>query len=113
MKRTLTQKLGLLGVLSFLSYAAAVALCMMLVGAVGMNSGIFDNPFLIWGRYRKGLSGRRCRFPSSSTTPRWTARTPAASCSGCRRASLRWKNRQPERGQEGPDDQKEVLTWKI
>ena len=35
MKRTLTQKLGLLGVLSFLSYAAAVALCMMLVGAVG------------------------------------------------------------------------------
>lgn len=55
MKRTLTQKLGLLGVLSFLSYAAAVALCMMLVGAVGMNSGIFDNPFLIWGRYRKGL----------------------------------------------------------
>ena len=24
-------------------------------GAVGMNSGIFNNPFLIWGRYRKGL----------------------------------------------------------
>lgn len=22
-------------------------------GAVGMNSGIFDNPFIIWGRYRK------------------------------------------------------------
>lgn len=37
MKRTLTQKLGLLGVLSFLSYAAAVALCMMLVGAIGMK----------------------------------------------------------------------------
>ena len=55
MKRTLTQKLGLLGVLSFLSYAAAVALCMMLVGAVGMNSGIFNNPFLIWGRYRRKL----------------------------------------------------------
>lgn len=55
MKRTLTQKLGLLGVLSFFSYAAAVALCMMLVGAVGMNSGIFNNPFLIWGRYRRGL----------------------------------------------------------
>ena len=35
MKRTLTQKLGLLGVLSFLSYAAAVVLCMMLVGAGG------------------------------------------------------------------------------
>ena len=24
-------------------------------GAVGMNSGIFNNPFMIWGRYRKGL----------------------------------------------------------
>lgn len=23
-------------------------------GAVGMNSGIFNNPFIIWGRYRKG-----------------------------------------------------------
>ena len=22
-------------------------------GAVGMNSGIFNNPFLIWGRYKK------------------------------------------------------------
>ena len=24
-------------------------------GAVGMNSGIYNNPFLIWGRYRKTL----------------------------------------------------------
>ena len=24
-------------------------------GAVGMNSGIFKNPFLVWGKYRKGL----------------------------------------------------------
>jgi len=24
-------------------------------GAVGMNSGIFNNPFMIWGRYRKHL----------------------------------------------------------
>lgn len=24
-------------------------------GAVGMNSGIFNNPFIIWGRYRKNL----------------------------------------------------------
>ena len=22
-------------------------------GAVGMNSGIFNNPFMIWGKYRK------------------------------------------------------------
>ena len=22
-------------------------------GAVGMNSGIFNNPFMIWGRYRR------------------------------------------------------------
>lgn len=24
-------------------------------GAVGMNSGIFNNPFIIWGRYRRRL----------------------------------------------------------
>ena len=24
-------------------------------GAVGMNSGIFNNPFIIWGKYRKKL----------------------------------------------------------
>ena len=24
-------------------------------GAAGMNSGIFNNPFLIWGKYQKGL----------------------------------------------------------
>lgn len=24
-------------------------------GAVGMNSGIFNNPFIIWGKYNKGL----------------------------------------------------------
>ena len=24
-------------------------------GVVGMNSGIFNNPFLIWGKYRRGL----------------------------------------------------------
>lgn len=28
-------------------------------GAVGMYSGIFNNPFLIWGRYRKSLFGVR------------------------------------------------------
>ena len=24
-------------------------------GAVGMNSGIFNNPFIIWGKYHQGL----------------------------------------------------------
>ena len=32
-------------------------------GAVGMNSGIFNNPFLIWGRYRK--KWLRYKFPIS------------------------------------------------
>ncbi len=32
-------------------------------GAVGMNSGIFNNPFIIWGRYRK--KGLRCRLTIS------------------------------------------------
>lgn len=25
-------------------------------GAVGMNSGIFNNPFIIWGRYHRGFT---------------------------------------------------------
>lgn len=24
-------------------------------GAVGMNSGIFNNPFIIWGKYHEGI----------------------------------------------------------
>ncbi|MBE6973519.1 MAG: chloramphenicol acetyltransferase [Ruminococcaceae bacterium] len=32
-------------------------------GAVGMNSGIFNNPFIIWGRYRK--KGFRYQLPIS------------------------------------------------
>ncbi len=32
-------------------------------GAVGINSGIFNNPFLIWGRYRKKLF--HCTLPVS------------------------------------------------
>ncbi len=32
-------------------------------GAVGMHSGIYNNPFLIWGRYRKKLF--RYRLPLS------------------------------------------------
>ena len=26
-------------------------------GAVGMNSGIYNNPFIIWGRYKRRCSG--------------------------------------------------------
>lgn len=43
-------------------YNACELLCVMMVcidteldGAVGMNSGIFNNPFIIWGRYHRGL----------------------------------------------------------
>ena len=32
-------------------------------GAVGMNSGIFNNPFMIWGRYRKKFF--KCYLPIS------------------------------------------------
>ena len=32
-------------------------------GAVGMNSGIFNNPFIIWGKYRK--RGFRYELPIS------------------------------------------------
>ena len=36
---------------SFLVHCAGVNL----YGAVGMYSGIFNNPFLIWGKYRRQL----------------------------------------------------------
>ncbi len=32
-------------------------------GAVGMNSGIFNNPFMIWGRYR--IDGEKAALPIS------------------------------------------------
>lgn len=32
-------------------------------GAVGMNSGIFNNPFIIWGKYR--LEGKKALLPIS------------------------------------------------
>lgn len=32
-------------------------------GAIGMNSGIFNNPFMIWGKYR--LDGNQARLPIS------------------------------------------------
>ena len=57
-------------------------------GAVGMNSGIFNNPFLIWGSYRKGFFGPHCLSPSSFITHRWTAHTPGNFCSACSRSSV-------------------------
>lgn len=32
-------------------------------GAIGMNSGIFNNPFMIWGKYR--ISGKKALLPIS------------------------------------------------
>lgn len=53
-------------------------------GAVGMNSGIFNNPFLIWGKYRRKGFRYFSLSPSSSTTPRWTAPTQAGSWKCCK-----------------------------
>ena len=53
-------------------------------GAVGMNSGIFNNPFIIWGKYRKKASVMSCPFPSSFTTRRWTAPTRVDFWNSCR-----------------------------
>ena len=56
-------------------------------GAVGMNSGIFNNPFLIWGRYRKNGLDMSCPSPSSFTTHRWTAPMPGGSWPICKKKS--------------------------
>ena len=44
-----------------------------LEAAVGMYSGIFNNPFIIWGRLLK----QRSRSRSSSATHKWTVLTQA------------------------------------
>lgn len=48
-----------------------------LEAAVGMYSGIFNNPFIIWGGYRSRLLKQRSRSRSSSTTHKWTVLTQA------------------------------------
>lgn len=42
-------------------------------GAVNIYAGCYNNPFLIWGKYRKKWLRPPCRCPSSSTTLSWTA----------------------------------------
>ena len=42
-------------------------------GAVGMNSGIFNNPFIIWGKYRKKHSGTISPYPSNFIIHKWMA----------------------------------------
>ena len=48
-----------------------------LEAAVGMYSGIFNNPFIIWGRYSSRLLKKRSRSRSSSATHKWTVLTQA------------------------------------
>ena len=47
---------------------------------INQYSGIFTNPFVAWGRYRKGWLS-----PSSSTTHRWTVNMPPDSWKNCKR----------------------------
>ena len=42
-------------------------------GAVGMYSGVFNNPFLIWTKYKRRLWKCTLTVPSSFTTHRWMA----------------------------------------
>ena len=46
-------------------------------GAVGMNSGIFNNPFIIWGRYKKKWFRYYLPLSSSFIIHRWTAHMQA------------------------------------
>ena len=41
--------------------------------AVNIYAGCYNNPFLIWGQYRKKWLRAPCRCPFSSTTPNWMA----------------------------------------
>ena len=74
-------------------------------GAVGMNSGVFNNPFLIWGRYRRKLLKTVLPISFQSTTRRWTARTRDAFWRSCRRTFERSPSQKHERsGFHEPDD---------
>ena len=52
-------------------------------GAVNIYAGCYNNPFLIWGKYRKKWRAPPCRYPSSSTTPSWTESRRRNFWSGC------------------------------
>lgn len=55
-------------------------------GAVGMYSGIFNNPFLIWGKYKKSVGGSgHWLFLSSFTILKWMVRTLLAFWKTCKR----------------------------
>ena len=57
-------------------------------GVVGMNSGIFHNPFLFWGNIEENGSDMNCLFLSSSIIPRWMAPMQADFWRTCRRKSI-------------------------
>lgn len=48
-----------------------------------MYSGIFYNLFLIWGKYKRSPLKTTLAVFSSSTTRRWTGRTPRVFWIGC------------------------------
>ena len=80
-------------------------------GAVGMNSGIFNNPFLIWANTARAFSKRHCRSRSSSTTRRWTARMRARFCSAYRKRSMKSGNTLGSRRHK--EDASEDTKWYI
>ena len=53
-------------------------------GAVGMNSGIFNNPSLFGADTVRSVFVTICPFLSNSIIPRWMAPMPGSSCSACR-----------------------------
>ena len=53
-------------------------------GAVGMNSGIFNNPFMIWGRYRKKFFRYELPISLHFTTRRWMVPMPENSWPICK-----------------------------
>ena len=70
-----------------------------------VNSGIFNNPFIIWGKYHKGLFWTTLKLSFQFTTPRWTAHTQGGFYRVCRRISLKSENAdEPKTGTESALD---------
>lgn len=77
--------------------------------AVNIYAGCYNNPFLIWGQYRKKWLRAPCRCPFSSTTPNWTASRQRSLWSGWKLQSRPACPRRVRKSRKSPPSTASVL----
>ena len=60
-------------------------------GAVGMNSGIFNNPFIIWGKYHRGLFRTTLKLSFQFHHTQMDGAHAGRFFKACRKSSSLWK----------------------